>query len=85
LISSETEYQKAREELEQLTAWLGRLENKEATERKGLTAASVHRMIARVHEEIAQYEAARASTPRDSEMGEEPDDPGAEHGGKGRD
>lgn len=82
MISSETEYQKAREELDQLTAWLARLEAKEVTERKGLTAASIRRMISRVHEEIAQHEAA---TPPGSEERPEPDDAGTEGPAKGRD
>ena len=85
MISSETEYQKAREEIEHLTAWLGRLEAKEVTERKGLTAASVRRMIARVHDEIAQYEAARASAPSDTGKRAERDEPDAERPAKGQD
>lgn len=78
MISSDSEYQKAREELEQLTAWLARLEKKEVAKRKGLTAASVRRMIARVHDEIAQYEAGLLSAPPQSEKGTKPDGAGAE-------
>jgi hypothetical protein len=85
LISSETEYQKAREELEHLTAWLARLENREVTERKGLTGASVRRVIARVQDEIAQYEAAHASAAPDSAERAEPDEPGAQRRAKGQD
>ncbi len=57
MISSETECQKAREELDRLTRWLAEIENKEGAERNGLTAASIRRMISRVKEEISQYEA----------------------------
>ena len=78
MISSETEYQKAREELEHLTRWLARLENREVTERKGLTAASIRRMISRVEEGIAQYEAGSVSTPPATESAAAPDDAGAE-------
>ena len=58
MISSQTEYQKAREELEDLTRWLAQVENNEL---KNLTAASVRRMISRIQEEIAAYEAGRAT------------------------
>jgi hypothetical protein len=84
LISSEAEYQKARDELEYLTRWLARLEGKEATERKGLTTASIRNMISRVQEEIAQYEAENVSTPPRPESGAEPGDPGVERRTKGR-
>ena len=55
MISSETEYQKAREELDHMARWLSRLEDENAAERKGLTTASVRKMIARLQEELAQY------------------------------
>ena len=84
MISSETEYEKAREELEHLTRWLARLENKEVSERKGLTAASIRRMISRVQEEIAQYEAASVSTPPGSKNGAGRDDVGSERRANGR-
>jgi len=78
LISSETEYHKAREELEHLTRWLSRLENEKVTARKRLTTASVRRMISRIQEELAEYEASGVSTPPVSEEGPESDDAGAE-------
>lgn len=77
MISSETEYRKAREELEHLTRWLSRLENEEVTARKRLTCASIRRMICRVQEELAEYEARGVSTPPVSGEGTEPDDAGA--------
>jgi hypothetical protein len=72
LISSESEYQKAREELAHLTRWLARLESSDAPRRKGLTAASVSSMIRRIQRELDDYEAAP------SEDAPAPDDPGAE-------
>lgn len=58
MISSATEYRKAREELEHLAQWLARLEAKEVPEDKRLTTASVRKMISRIQEEVAEYEAA---------------------------
>ena len=55
MISSPTEYEKAREELQYLNQWLSRLENE--IPRKGLTTASVRKMISRLQEELAEYEA----------------------------
>ena len=75
MISSETEYRKAREEIEHLTRWLARLENREVAQRKGLTSAGIRRMISRVQEEIAQYEAAGAPAPARPEDGGKPEDP----------
>jgi hypothetical protein len=85
LISSETEYEKAREELDHLARWLARLETAEVTERKGLTSASVRRMISRVQQEIAEYEAAGVSNPPGSENTAEPGDASAKRPTKGRD
>lgn len=84
MISSETEYRKAREEIDYLSGWLARLENQEATDRKSLTSASVRRMISRVQEEIAKYEAASASTPPGPENSARPDDAGTERPTKDR-
>jgi hypothetical protein len=81
VISSQTEYQKAREELHHLTGWLSRLENEKATARKGLTTASIRRMISRLHEELAEYETADASNPPASGQRPEPDDGGIEGAG----
>lgn len=78
MISSETEYQKAREELEHLTRWLSRLENEGVTARKGLTTASIRKMISRVQEELAEYEAGGALTQPASEERTKLDDTGVE-------
>jgi predicted nuclease with TOPRIM domain len=61
LISSQTEYKKAREELDHLSRWLSRLESENATVRKGLTVASIRKMISRLQDELAEYETAVAS------------------------
>lgn len=74
MISSETECRKAREELDYLTDWLARLESEEVADRKSLTSASVRRMISRVQEEIAEYEAASESTLPSPENCARPDD-----------
>ena len=78
MISSQTEYSKAREELQYMTDWLSRLQGEGATVRKGLTTASVRKMIARLEEEIAEYEAANGAGPPTPEEGTEPSDGGAE-------
>lgn len=74
MISSQTEYQKAREELDHLTRWLSRLENEKVAVRKGLTVASIRKMISRLQDELAEYEAAGALTPPVSEEQTEPND-----------
>ena len=79
MISSETEYQKAREELDHMARWLSRLEDENAAERKGLTTASVRKMIARLQEELAQYEASDALAP----PGKEPESGDGDSGQEG--
>lgn len=61
MISSQTEYQKAREELEYLTHWLSRLENSQASANKNLTIAGVRKMISRLQKELSECEAAGVS------------------------
>jgi hypothetical protein len=84
VILSQTEYEKAREELDHLGRWLARLETAEETERKGLTVASVRRMISRVEQEIAEYEAGGPSTPPDSGNSAEQGDDDPKRPGDGR-
>jgi hypothetical protein len=78
LISSETEYRKAQQELEDLNRWLARLESEKVPDRKNLTRAGVRRMISRIQEEIAEYEARFAPGPPDSENAAEPDGGGTQ-------
>ena len=77
MISSQKEYQKARDELRYLTDWLSRLESEKATARKGLTTASIRKMIARLQDELAEYEAAGAAILPTPEERAEPNDGGA--------
>lgn len=73
MISSKTEYQKAREELDYLGRWLSRLEDENAPARKGLTTAGVRRMISRLQDELAEYEATGALIPPGPGEKPEPD------------
>jgi hypothetical protein len=72
MISSQTEYQKARDELGYLNRWLSRLEDEKATANKCLTTASIRKMIARLQEELAEFEAASISISPRSEKRTEP-------------
>ena len=59
MIANEVEYQKAREELRYLEAWLERLHDESPGAEKGLTKAGIRKMIARLHEELAVFEGSR--------------------------
>ncbi len=61
MIANPTEYQKAQEELRNLEARLGRLQQTEANGSKGFTKAGIRKMIARLHEELAVYEGGEES------------------------
>jgi hypothetical protein len=61
MITSVAEYDKAQEELRELSARLERLQREHPTGAdgrgdKGFTKAGVRKMIARLHEELAVYE-----------------------------
>jgi hypothetical protein len=56
MITNSTEYQKAQQELRDLEARLDRLQRDHPLGSKGFTKAGVRKMIARLHEELAQYE-----------------------------
>ena len=56
MISDANEYGKAQEELRHLEDRLARLQREHPNASKGLTKAGVHKMIARLHEELAIYE-----------------------------
>ena len=56
MIANPTEYQKAQEELRQLTERLSRLQQDHPGGSKGFTKAGVRKMISRLHEELAVYE-----------------------------
>ena len=73
MIETPVHYEKAREELRFMEDWLARLLREEPDESggrtpgKGLTKASVRKMIARLHEELALWEGGHAL--RQSESG----------------
>ncbi len=56
MIYNLTEYDKAREEIRVLEERLERLRQTHPVGSKGFTKAGVHKMIARLHEELAVYE-----------------------------
>lgn len=85
MISSKTEYRKAREELDYLADWLARLDSEEVADSKSLTSASVREMISRVQEEIAEYDAASSSTAPSPQNSTRPDDTPIERPAKDRD
>jgi hypothetical protein len=54
-----TEYENACQELKGLESWLTRLHDQHPGPGKGFTKAGVRRMIARLQEELAQYESSQ--------------------------
>ncbi len=57
MISNASEYDKAQEEIRILQERLERLQQSHPLGDKGFTKAGIRRMIARLHEELALYEA----------------------------
>jgi len=56
MIATSTEYEKAQQELHDLTRRLEQLQQSHPAGEKGFTKAGVRKMIARLHEELAIYE-----------------------------
>jgi len=56
MITTSTEYERAQDELRDLTARMEELRRTTSAGEKGLTKAGVRKMIARLHEELAVYE-----------------------------
>jgi len=56
MISNATEYEKAQQELRILQERLERLQKSHPVGSKGFTKAGIHKLIARLHEELALYE-----------------------------
>lgn len=56
MISNLTEYEKARQEIRILEERLERLRQAHPLGSKGFTKAGIHKLIARLHEELAVYE-----------------------------
>ena len=61
MISNQTEYEKAQEELHILETRLQRLQDNRSAGFKGFTKAGVRKLIARLHEELALYEGSEES------------------------
>ena len=67
MITNTVEYQKAEDELRDLEKRLQSLQESNPIGSKGFTKAGIRKMIARIHEELAVYEAseeARRPQPR---------------------
>ena len=60
MIETETQYTKAMAELRDLEARLSKLQEEHPGGEKGYTKAGVRKMIARLHEELAVFEAQSA-------------------------
>lgn len=56
MISNRTDYEKAQEEIRVLAQRLDRLQQSNSIGSKGFTMAGIHKMIARLHEELALFE-----------------------------
>ncbi|HUE73149.1 MAG TPA: hypothetical protein VMP01_19850 [Pirellulaceae bacterium] len=56
MITSETDYEKAQEELRSLEQRLAALQQTHPLGSKGFTKAGIRKMIARLHEELAVFE-----------------------------
>lgn len=57
MIENQVEYQKAQEEIDSLEKRLARLQQSHSIGAKGFTKAGIRKMIARLHEELAVFEA----------------------------
>jgi prefoldin subunit 5 len=57
MIATPTDYEKAQEELRSLEERLERLKQSHPVGSKGFTKAGIRKMIARLHEELAVFEA----------------------------
>lgn len=66
MIGSPTEYQKAQEEIGVLEQRLRDLQQTHPIGSKGFTKAGIRKMIARLHEELALYEASEDARRSDS-------------------
>ena len=55
MIADLTDYEKVQEEIRTLEERLARLQQSHPVGSKGFTKAGIHKMIARLHEELAAY------------------------------
>jgi hypothetical protein len=72
MIANAAEYQKAREELRSLEDRLAGLQQTGSIGSKGFTNAGVRKMIARLHEELAVFEASEESRQPEAKKAAEP-------------
>ena len=66
MIANETEYEKTQDEIRALEDRLKRLQASHPLGSKGFTKAGIRKMIARLHEELAVYEASEEARHSDS-------------------
>jgi hypothetical protein len=66
MIANTTEYEKAQEEIRSLEERLKRLQQTNPVGTKGFTKAGIHKMIARLHEELAVYEGSEEARQTDA-------------------
>ena len=67
MIANTVEYRKAQEEIRLLEQRLERLQQTHPIGSKGFTKAGIHKMIARLHEELAVYEGSEEARQSDSD------------------
>lgn len=67
MIANAIEYQKAQEEIDVLETRLRALQQSHPIGSKGFTKAGIRKMIARLHEELALFEASENARHSDSE------------------
>lgn len=68
MIANEREYQQARTELQSLEQLLAEMLQEPRPFRPDLELLSVRRLVARLHEELGQYESAASRPMRDAEL-----------------
>lgn len=56
MINTAAEYEKVQHELDDLEAWLKRLEREHPLSEMGLSKAGIRKMIARLHKELGEHE-----------------------------
>jgi hypothetical protein len=66
MIATETEYEKAQEEIRSLEERLNRLQQSHPVGSKGFTKAGIRKMIARLHEELAVFEGSQEARKSES-------------------
>ena len=66
MIATPTDYERAQEELRSLEQRLAKLQEDHPFGSKGFTKAGVRKMIARLHEELAEFEGSHVAPGSDS-------------------